>query len=69
MTPRTPPKPGTPEYQAAVDLASKIEAMANKPVDELVTAMGFMGFPPYLRKLILEQMARHAMTEAANVKG
>lgn len=59
------PRPGSPEYAKALEVARKIEAMANKPVDELVRAMKLMGFGPDHRAIVLEQMARKALMEAA----
>ena len=62
----TMPRPGSPEYAKAVAVAQKIEAMANKPVDDLVRMMKLMGFGADHRAIVLEQMARHALQEAAN---
>ena len=64
----TTPRPDSPEYKKALHVARKIEAMANRPVDDLVRAMRMMGFSPEHRAIVLEQMARHALTEAANAR-
>jgi hypothetical protein len=61
----TIPKPGSPEYAKALAVAQKIEAMANKPVDDLVRGMVLMGFGSEHRVIVLEQMARHALILAA----
>jgi len=54
--------PGSPHYEQAVAAARKIEVMAHKPVDELVRQMRLMGFSPEHQRIVLETMARRALT-------
>ena len=61
----TRPKPGTPEYQQAAAMAAKIQEVAHKPVNDLNRALRLMGFSPDHRRIVLEEMARHALMEAA----
>lgn len=62
---KTTPLPGSPEYERAVEVARKIEKMARDPVDNLARAMRLMGFGPDHRRIVLEEMARHALREAS----
>jgi hypothetical protein len=58
----TTPRPGSPRFEAkALEVAQKVEAMANKAVDDLIRHMRTMGWTPEFRAIVLEQVARKAM--------
>lgn len=60
----TNPESPTAEHRTAEAVAAKIMEMANKPVDDLIGAMTLLGFGPDHRRIVLEQMARHALKKA-----
>ena len=52
----------TPQQLA---LAQKISALAHRPVDELVRTLKLMGLDGQMRAIVLEEVAQHALQEAA----
>lgn len=63
---QTTPKSRQLEYDRALAVARKIEVMANASIDELVRKMKLMGFSAEHRAIVLKQVARRALAEAAN---
>ena len=63
--PMTVPQPGTAEYAKALAVAQKIERMAAEPVQRIMREMRLIGLQPAHQRIVLEAMARKALTEAA----
>ncbi len=61
------PQPGSAEYAKALAVAQKIERMAADPVDRLKREMRILGFQPAHQRIVLEALARKAMTEAVTL--
>lgn len=48
-------------------MAAKIQEIAHKPVNDLVRALRLMGWGPDHIRIVLEEMTRHALTEASKL--